>query len=121
MLVYPLQWPSYGRLTWGDLRQLIFLIPGDTLRIDELNSELQFEGEAAPINSYLRDKAKALGVVYAKEMKGRLTSMSPDLPSLDVILDSITRAELQFLERYLEDSKLPQWFVDMERSEALYF
>jgi peroxiredoxin len=120
-LVYPLQWPSYVKLSWKDGNQRLFLSPGDTLKITEKDGSFLYEGNSAAINNYLRSKEKAFGIKDFITAKGMLTSTVPLLDSLGPMVDAISQKEIDFLHSYCKEFDLPTWYIDFEYNDIRYF
>jgi len=121
-LTYKIRRPAYGRISWNQLRQRLFLIPGDTLIIDgEDDDELDFKGRSASMNKYLYWKSKELNMIDPVSAKGSTTSLATSLEELVERVDSITQLELAFLKRAASEQDLPDWFTRLEQSEIEYF
>lgn len=118
---FNLQWPCYARLQWKDFNQRIFIIPNDTLQLTERQEGIEYTGVTAPMNTYLREKEKALQTTDFIFAKGSLISTSTNLKELKQNVDLLSKKELDFLGDYLQSADLPQWFVDFERSDIQYF
>lgn len=120
-LDYSLQWPSYATLSWKDRNQRLFLIPGDTLEVLEIDGDFKYKGKSAPINDYLRAKEKAFGFSDFNTAKGMLITTVEKLDSLGSLVDAISEKEIDFLHAHSKEFDLPAWYVDFEYNDILYF
>lgn len=118
---FNLQWPCYARLRWKDFNQRIFIMPNDTLQLTERQEGIEYTGVTALMNTYLREKEKALQTTNFIGAKGSLSSTATNLDELRQTVNSISKKELDFLAAYQQSADLPQWFVDFERSDIQYF
>jgi peroxiredoxin len=105
-----------------------FLIPFDTLDIiidyakgNQQQQITTFNGKYALISEYYLDKKRYFNNLDLIQQKARLSNSATNLDEFKNSIDSITKAELNFLNRYKSKKMLPLWFVDYETSDLTYF
>ena len=114
--------------TIRDIEIICFLIPFDTLEIDvdyalgdQQEQTITFNGKYARISEYYLDKKRHFNNIDLIQQKGRLSNSAKNLDAFKNSIDSITMAELNFLNTYRLKNLLPPWFVDYETSDLTYF
>ncbi|MEO0900015.1 MAG: hypothetical protein AAFY71_26610 [Bacteroidota bacterium] len=103
----------------------VVLIPGDTsLKIEAFFSEeeqldsVRFLGRSAGIAEYYQEKKRKLN---RQNIRGRQhVVLTDDFKTYAKAVDSMTAAELVFLVEKEVFTTLPNWFVQLEKNEALY-
>lgn len=116
--------PAQSHLSLNDTIFNIITRPNDTTFIIVNRAgrlmELQFMGRDKKINEYLFAKKKALGYADMRmPLNKRLTSKTKYHQILSNT-DSLVNRELNFLDQYQAQTKLPEWFVQYENAEIEY-
>ena len=116
--------PVKAFLNVGENQHNIFVTPHDTthIRMDFTSDqpEFYFYGKTRIFNDYYHKKEKALGYSDVRYPLIQFLTSTTSYKSLKLSTDSIINHELLFLESYDAPEKLPEWFVDYERSEINY-
>ncbi len=120
-ITYEIMHPCYSQLAIETSRENFFILPNDTLRISLPLGENSYTGKSSAINQYLRAKKKFLNLRDIRYAKGSLSSTAADLQTLKNSIDSISNLEIRFLEEQKARYQLPEWFVNFEKNDILYF
>lgn len=116
--------PYEGELSINDSVFKCFLLPGDTtvlhLSIRKGKPHLRFEGSTSPFNTYYQAKVKNLGYTSANAQINTFREGKVDMALFKEQVLSLEENEIHFLEQYLNENKLPEWFVANEIAEIQY-
>ncbi|HZB13045.1 MAG TPA: TlpA disulfide reductase family protein [Chryseolinea sp.] len=116
--------PVKSMLTVGDQRFDVLLFPQDTthIKIDFTTdkAELAFYGKTKAINEYYYEKKRMLGYTDIRFPLNKSLSPKTTYNSLKQATDSVINIEIDFLESYTSSDRLPEWFLNYERSEMTY-
>lgn len=111
---------DYVRLDINQQNVDLFLLPGsaDTLTIFE-NDSIGFYGDLSPINLFLFNNVKnKIGFRQLNQMTASATHGEKDFNRFIEMNDSVSLIQLNNLE--LNRSKLPSWFVNLEKERLKY-
>src|SRR5688572_32613685 len=111
-------------LTVGDQQFNVLLFPQDTTHLKIVFTtgkiNLDFYGKAKAINEYCYEKKKTLGYTDIRLPLNKSLSPKTTYNSLKQATDSVINIEIDFLESYTSSDRLPEWFLNYERSEITY-
>jgi len=116
--------PVKSFLNLGEKQYNVFIIPTDTTHInvnfahDEV--VLNFSGKTKVMNEYYHEKKRILGYTDIRLPLNKSLSSKTTYNILKLSTDSVINQELSFLEKYPSRNRLPEWFLDYERSELIY-
>lgn len=127
ILTYNLSSPAETDLFIDGYELSVFLIPGDTLymTMGSPNAQtfvetIKYDGKSSPINSYLLSRHQNLGDNFIQKCARVLnSSLGPE--KIITSVDSILTTETDFLNNYNKRSLLPEWYVEYERNQFLYY
>lgn len=126
ILTYNLSSPSETELIINNLILYLFLVPGDTLfmtlNISELNKSLDnihFKGDYAIINEYKLQRLKKYGK-YFEQKCAELFNANNDTKILQTSIDSVKAVELNFLNSFAKNVRLPEWYLTYETNQIIY-
>ncbi|HYI78798.1 MAG TPA: TlpA disulfide reductase family protein [Chryseolinea sp.] len=116
--------PVKSVLTVDDQQFNVLLFPQDTahVKIDFTKGKINlvFYGKAKTINEYYYEKQKTLGYTDVRFPLNKSLSPKSTYNSLKQSTDSVINKEIDFLESYTSSYRLPEWFLNYERSEITY-
>ncbi len=125
ILTYNLSCPSSVELFINNLQLPLFLIPGDTLFIiadltqSDLLSEIVFKGNLSSINEYKLQRTIKYGKSFEQKC-AELFNANNDTNLLYAKIDSIKTEELNFLNSFIKNISLPEWYLTYETNQILY-
>ncbi|MEM9834329.1 MAG: TlpA disulfide reductase family protein [Bacteroidota bacterium] len=116
--------PNSAILSLNGQKYNIIIFPNDTVNIgvhimgEEV--DMRFRGKGATINEYYQAKKNQLGYTDIRMPLNVLLSSSASYQLIQETTDSIVSVELNFLQDYLREKELPEWFVKHEKAEIKY-
>ena len=127
ILTYNLSSPTKTDLIIDNYWLPAFLIPGDTLFMIIISPKsknfvetIKYDGKPASINYFLLSRYKTLGINFEQKGGKILTSGSGPKKILASI-DSLLKTETDFLNNYNKKYLLPEWYLEYERNQFLYY
>ena len=124
ILNYKISGPSETDLIIdGNLWLPLFLVPGDTLSIsfnladsNKIINSIRFEGKYASMNEYKIRRFEKFGESFESKCS-ELSRSNLSVMELHNAIDSVETIELGFLNNYIEENSLPEWFIEYERNQ----
>ncbi len=116
--------PTSAFLDLKDQRHNIIIFPDDTVGVDvkiageKLN--LSFSGKGAAINEYYLAKKNQLGYTDIRMPLNAPLNSSASYQLILATTDSVVSNEDNFLQNYLREKPLLEWFVHHEQAEIEY-
>lgn len=105
----------------------IFSVPADTLTIDldfdfenDLYNSISYSGNTKEINDYYLNRTKHFNYFDISIQASNYNSKSFTIYEASSKIDSLYNNELEYLLNYAKSSKLPNWFVEIEKQNILY-
>ncbi len=121
--VIPCEYPSGIYFTVNNSSFTGFLLPKDTLKVTVQFSDentvnmIQYDGKTELICNYYLQKKQQLGY---QDLRIPLNKAPAVLDKISENTDTLMRNELDFLRKYVIHSQLPDWFIQIEKSQIIY-
>lgn len=116
--------PFLGQLFLQNRRFPLFTIPNDTLKIYidlDLKNSIKYEGKTEQINDYFLEKFKRFDYPDIAVPATNYTSPSFSIYEGAAKIDSLFNEEIKFFSAYENRSDLPDWFIEMEKLNLIYY
>ncbi len=127
ILTYNLSCPTETDLFINDQELSVFLMPGDTLCMtmslenkSDFVETIKFDGELTSINYYLLYRYQSLGDNFMQKC-ARLINSGLEAERIITLIDSTLKTEDEFLNKYSKNDPLPEWYVEYEKNQFLYY
>lgn len=105
----------------------LFAVPGDTLTVNldfDFNkvvyNSVSYSGNTEKINTYFLNRTQHFNYFDIGIPASNFTSPSFNIYEGSEKIDSVYNEELKYLSEYSEKTKLPGWFIKMERQNIFY-
>lgn len=116
--------PYGGELSINESVFKCFLLPGDTtvlnLSFRKGKPHLIFEGSTSPFNNYYQAKVKNLGYTSSNYQINTFREGKVDMALFKKQVLSLEKNEIHFLEQYIKENNLPEWFIENEIAQIQY-
>ncbi len=126
VLTYRVNRPGVVYLQVGEQVEIpLFVVPDDTLRlkldlsdVSRLMDAMQLQGRTAHISRYQMRKHQVESEFNSRKAQLRASNLS--LSQYAAAMDSLLRKELKLLGDFSNFQRLPEWFVEHEKTELFY-